>query len=245
MGFHKRTIATVVAITAFASAPSTTLASTRYDLITQQLGQPTTAFSSATRSTPAILASSRYDLIIQQLGRQTTTSQPTRPQTAATPDTPLPSSNGQAFFQHAPRLVRVASSDLGGNRPATYEFTLTIPANAGQPLKAIAIAQAANLETVEFDLTQSKAFAGNRFAAGPEIVLASVGGTHPTNAGEVMVVFDQPVQPGSTVTVAIAAKANPNYSGTYEFGLTAYPAGENGLGQFLGYGRLNFYGNSN
>jgi hypothetical protein len=31
----------------------------------------------------------------------------------------------------------------------------------------------------------------------------------------------------------------------YLLGVTAYPDGENGLGQFLGYGRINFDGSSN
>ncbi|PSB34366.1 DUF2808 domain-containing protein [Stenomitos frigidus] len=154
-------------------------------------------------------------------------------------------SSRQTFFAHPPSLNRVAASQSGRYTPSTYEFTLTIPADAGQPLKAVTIAQATNLETIKFDVGQSKAFAGGRFAAGPEIPLASVGGSQPANPGEVTVVFDQPLQPGSTVTVAIAANANPSFGGTYEFGVTAYPEGENGRGQFLGYGRLNFYSNSN
>ena len=49
----------------------------------------------------------------------------------------------------------------------------------------------------------------------------------------------------TVITVAIESQRNPSWSGVYEFGVTAYPTGENGLGQFLGYGRINFYGNSN
>jgi Protein of unknown function (DUF2808) len=32
--------------------------------------------------------------------------------------------------------------------------------------------------------------------------------------------------------------------GVYEFGVTAYPTNQDGLGQFLGYGRINFYGSN-
>lgn len=92
--------------------------------------------------------------------------------------------------------------------------------------------------------SDSKAFLGDRFAAGSKIRLASVDGEQAANPSEVTIVFDQPVQPGSKVTVALAAQQNPGGGGIYEFGVTAYPAGENGLGQFLGYGRINFYGNS-
>jgi len=75
------------------------------------------------------------------------------------------------------------------------------------------------------------------------IPLMPIGGA--AKPGEITVVFEQPVQPGNTVTVAIAAKANPNFGGSYEFGVTAYPVGDNSMGLFLGYGRINFYGNSN
>lgn len=149
----------------------------------------------------------------------------------------------QTFFNYPPRLIRAAASQVGRDTPSTYEFTLTVPKDAGQPLKAVKITQAKNLETVNFEVSDSKAFIGKRFAAGPEIQLASIGGDQPSTPGEVTIVFDRPVQPGTTVTVALAAQANPNWGGVYLFGVTAYPAGDNGLGQFLGYGRICFYNN--
>lgn len=151
----------------------------------------------------------------------------------------------QTFFSHPPQLVQAAASQSGTEVPSTYEFTLTVPEDAGQPLKAVTIAQDENLETVEFDVSNSKASLGERFAAGSEIRLASVGGNQPANPGEATIVFDQPVQPGNTITIALAAQRNPTGSGVYLFGVTAYPDGENGQEQFLGYGRIHFYGNSN
>jgi len=196
------------------------------------------AFTLASIATiqPATHASSRYDAIVKQLGLQTT---PAQTLVAQAPDT---LSSGHNFFSHAPQLIRTATSEKGGNAPATYEFTVTVPANAGQPLKAITIAQGTNLETVQFDLNGSQASLGKGLTAAI-IPLAHIGGT--ATPGEVTVVFDQPVQPGNTVTVAIAAQANPNFGGNYEFGVTAYPVGDNSTGLFLGYGRINFYGNSN
>jgi Protein of unknown function (DUF2808) len=54
-------------------------------------------------------------------------------------------------------------------------------------------------------------------------------------------VFDQPVQPGSVVTLALQVDANPQIAGIYQFGVTAFPVGENSTGQFLGVERINFY----
>jgi hypothetical protein len=156
----------------------------------------------------------------------------------------LSASNRQSFFSHPPTLIRTNALYTTPHTQSTYEFTISLPADAGAPLKAVTIVQDQNVETIKFDSRQSKAFAGKRYAAGPEIPLASIGGTQET-AGTAMIVFDQPVQPGSTVTVAVEAKANPNWGGVYEFGVTAYPTNESGRGQFLGYGRINFYGRDN
>jgi hypothetical protein len=154
-----------------------------------------------------------------------------------------PSQSRQIFFSHPPQLIRAAATQTGVYAPSTYEFTLTIPQNAGQPLKAVTIAQVENLETVKFTISDSKSFLGERLTASSEIRLASIGGSQPTKPGEVTIVFDQPVQPGNTVTVTLAAQQNPNSANVYLFGVTAYPVGENSLGQFLGYGRIDFYGN--
>ena len=155
---------------------------------------------------------------------------------------PVTNLEGQTFFSHPPRLVQAVTSDVGIDTPSTYEFTLTLPENAGQPLKAVTIAQAPNLETVRFNISNSQAFLGDQAVAGREIPLVSIGNEQPANSGEATVVLAQPVQPGSTVIVALSVERNPKLGGVYEFGVTAYPEGENGRGQFLGYGRINFYG---
>jgi hypothetical protein len=206
----------------------------------------------------ASYASAKHD-VLQQLGLQTTQFQITRPQTAQqltkshitqsqATQSELQASISttqarQTFFSHPLDLVRAAAFPSGGSVPSTYQFTLTIPEDAGQPLRAVTITQATNVETVQFNVTRSRAFIGRR-AMGSEIQLASVGSDQPANPGEATIVFDQPVQPGNTITIALAARRNPLGNGVYLFGVTAYPDGENGLGQFLGYGRIHFYGNS-
>lgn len=145
------------------------------------------------------------------------------------------------FFAHPPTLTRTNALNNSTSTPGTYEFTIAVPADAGAPLKAITIVQDENLETVRFAVNRSKAFVGDHYAAGPELRLLSVGGAE-EKPGTAMIVFDQPIQPGSTVTVAVDTVANPNGASVYEFGVTAYPTGDNGRGQFLGYGRIHFYG---
>jgi hypothetical protein len=171
------------------------------------------------------------------------------PSTAATPtiEAVQPQANsgtGQMFFSHAPTLVRVNALQKAAYTPSTYEFTISVPSDAGTPLQAVRIVQEENISTAKFNIGKSKAFGGERYAAGPELRLASVGGAQPP-AGEATIVFDQPVQPGTTVTIALDVRANPTFGGVYEFGVTAFPAGPAGEGLFLGYGRINVYSGGN
>lgn len=185
-------------------------------------------------------ATTKYDFIIKQFGLKTEVPQAIQPE-AKTESTAIRQA-GQTFFSHPPTLIRATSFQIGANIPSTYEFTLTVPQDAGQPLKAVTITQVENVETVNFDVSNSKAYIGRQLTTSSGIRLASVGGNQPANLAEATIVFDRPVQPGNTVTIALAAENNPHQSGVYLFGVTAYPDGKNGLGQFLGYGRIHFYG---
>ncbi|NET33611.1 MAG: DUF2808 domain-containing protein [Cyanothece sp. SIO1E1] len=145
--------------------------------------------------------------------------------------------NGRVAFDQAPRLVRSATSSVSSNNGVTYQFTLEVPAGAGEPLKAVNISQRQSIDTVEFQANQSEAFIGDTFAGGPDLSLAAVGGA--VEAGEMTVVFDPPIQPGNTVTISVEPDHNPFNGGAYLFGITAFPDGENSLGQFIGHGRVH------
>ncbi|NEP12664.1 MAG: DUF2808 domain-containing protein [Symploca sp. SIO2C1] len=140
----------------------------------------------------------------------------------------------KTFFDRSPRLTRVATSTTTANIPATYQFTISLPEDAGEPLQAVTINQQENLENIKFDLNQSSAFIGNSFAGGPAISLANVGGSQSSDGNEVTVMFDEPVLPGSEVTVSLRAKRNPQAGGVYLFGVTAFSIGDNSPGLYLG-----------
>jgi hypothetical protein len=105
-------------------------------------------------------------------------------------------------------------------------------------LKALEINQVPNLETIEFIPGQSRAVVADDVDQGMEVGLSSVGGEQ-SDPGATMVVFDPPIQPGTTITVFVQPKRHPRYENIYLFGLVAYPVGDNTQGQFLGYGRLD------
>ena len=147
----------------------------------------------------------------------------------------------KTVFVAAPRLTRTAATNLSANSPSTYHFTIQVPENADEALKAVTISQKDNPDHINFALDKSNAFIGNSFAGGPDLALADIGGDLSNNPNDFTVVFDKPVQPGETVTVRLRAQRNPSRGGIYLFGVTAFPEGENSSGLYLGSGRLHFY----
>lgn len=148
---------------------------------------------------------------------------------------------GKTSFIESPLLIEATATSTNANAPSTYEFTITVPEGAGEPLKAVTIAQKENVEGIEFDVSESHAY----IAGNSQVELASIGGSQEGGSNEVTIVFDKPVEPGKTVTVAIETKQNPQLGGIYLFGVTAYPPGENSPGLYLGVGRLHFYESNN
>jgi len=145
---------------------------------------------------------------------------------------------GKTAFDQAPRLVGASASNLAAFvSGGTYAFTLSVPQDAGAPLAAVTISQTAKARPIEFAVNQSRVIAN-----GATVPLASIGGE---SSKDVTIVFERPIQPGATVTIALKADGNSNRDGVHFFGVTAYPADNQADGLFLGYGRITLYSNSN
>ena len=148
--------------------------------------------------------------------------------------------NGRTTFVKSPILIRTAASRLSTSSPSSYQFTIKIPEEAGESLKAVTISPKENAEKIDFNLSNSDAFVGDSFAGGSSLSLSSIGGSQIYGSNDVTFVFDEPVKPGSTVTLSLEAKKNPRFGGIYLFGVTAFPEGENSPGLYLGSARLHF-----
>lgn len=146
----------------------------------------------------------------------------------------------KTFFDSAPRLVSTSASQHSRRSPSTYFFTIEVPPEAGEPLEAVTISQKSNLEEINFDLGDSHAFRGGGLS-GEAIPLSQIGSSQPRD-NEVTLVFEQPVLPGNTVTVAVDVNQNPLYGGVYQFGVTAFSQGHLSPGLYLGSGRIGFTG---
>jgi hypothetical protein len=143
--------------------------------------------------------------------------------------------NRQKTFSRLPRLISSAATFPQQNSSISrYQFTIEVPENAGEALKAIKITQKKNLETVVFNQSKTRAAEGNNMK-GKEISLAAKEESQP---GETTIVFNTPIEPGNTVTISVKPKQNPFVGGVYLFGITAYPTGENSVETYLGSIRI-------
>ena len=152
-------------------------------------------------------------------------------------------SDGRKAFEKSPVLIRSATSFSAANSPSTYQFTIEVPEDAGEALKAVTISPKENAQNINFDVSQGNAFIGDSWAGGTDLSLANIGGSQIGDSNEVHFVFDEPVKPGNTVTVSLEATRNPRTGGVYLFGVTAFPEGENSPGLYLGSGRLHIFQN--
>lgn len=151
-------------------------------------------------------------------------------------------SDGTVYFDTPPSLdhaYNTSNQTTASN--SVYYFTLTVPENAGEPLQRISITQQ-NSETaarlVQYNTDDTQAFTGTHRHKGEPLTVGQT--TFDRDTQTVAVTLDPPVPPGTTVTIGLHPVRNPRMDGVYLFGVTAYPAGEQAYGQFLGYGRLTF-----
>lgn len=150
--------------------------------------------------------------------------------------------DGTVYFNSPPTLENAATTErLTTIRGATYYFTLNLPENAGEPLQRVTIAQQDSsnaVRRVEYETEDTRAFIGTNRRGENPLTLGET--TYDRDTQTVSVTFDPPVPPGTVVTIGLRPERNPRQEGIYEFGVTAYPAGDKSYGQFLGYGRLSF-----
>lgn len=146
--------------------------------------------------------------------------------------------NGTVYFNHPPQLLGARTTEKNIRAfGSKYYFTLSVPADAGESLQRVTIAQRESPDDVRFDLDDTLAFVDED--RDQQVTLGEVRGNEDRNT--VSVTFNPPIPPGKTVTIRLEPRRNPDIGGVYLFGVTAFPQGEKSRGQFLGFGRLHFY----
>jgi len=148
--------------------------------------------------------------------------------------------DGTIRFVQPPQIVSAVTTDndvqvWGG----TFYFTLDLPEQAGEPLSKVVLNQELGVDEIDYEVKETIAFEGDRRDRGNSITISNVAISE--RGRQITITFDPPVPPGRQMTIGLKPLRNPLTSGTYLFGMTAFPPGEQAVGQFIGYGRLQFY----
>ena len=146
--------------------------------------------------------------------------------------------DGTVSFEQSPRLVEAKTTfNNVGAWGAKYYFTIELPSDAGEPLQKVTLNLRQGADDIRFRIDDTFAFIGTPDGDREKIPQTATIDEDDT----ISVVFEQPISPGTTVTVGLRPRRNPDLSGVYLFGVTAFPAGEKPYGLYLGPGRLQFY----
>ena len=149
-----------------------------------------------------------------------------------------------AYFTKAPRLLGASTTFSGAEvRGAKYYFNIVLPEDAGNNLQQVAIAQRQGAETIDFRLDDTVAYLGTNRDKEAEIAIADV--VQNEDTGEITVLLENSIPPGTTFTIGLKPKKNPFFPGVYLFGVKAFPEGNNPRELYLGAGRLHFYRGGN
>lgn len=154
------------------------------------------------------------------------------------PPTILAENEGGNFFRQSPLLLRAAPTFRNPHVLAHYQFTIQLPLGAVLPLKSVKIVQQPNLERLIFYQKGTYAFLEDSLNGGEPVPLEAVE-IGPSHSQGVTVSLVKPLPPGKTFTIALRGR-NPLRGGIYQFGVTAFPVGQNSQGLYLGVGRLHF-----
>ncbi len=157
------------------------------------------------------------------------------------PTSAIQLADGTVYFEQPPRLVEFVSNRFTAfSSGATYYVTVELPAGAGEPLQRLSLVRPhrpSGPQQITFRTNDTVAFEGTQGDRGDEITVAET--LTDTHNQTIDVVFDSPVEPGTTVTVGLRPRRNPRAGGIYQFRVFAFPQGDQAHGQPLGTGRIN------
>jgi hypothetical protein len=147
--------------------------------------------------------------------------------------------DGTVAFANPPTLLDAITTFRAVRfRGAKYYFTISLPTTADESLQKITINLRQGGDDINYRLDKTIAAIGTARNKKEEIAIADTLFAEETET--VTVIFAEPISPGTTFTVGLVPKRNPDLGGTYLFGVTAFPAGEKSQGIYLGSGRLQF-----
>ncbi len=147
--------------------------------------------------------------------------------------------DGTVTFAKPPTLIdAITTFRTVRVRFAKYYFTLLLPQTADEPLQKVQINLRQGADKIDYRLDQTIAAVGTARNRTESIAIAETQWDAETET--ITITLAEPVSPGTTFTIGLKPKRNPDFGGTYLFGVTAFPAGEKSQGIYLGAARLQF-----
>ncbi len=157
---------------------------------------------------------------------------------AVEPAQALQGVDGTTYFDAVPRLDREAQIRTAAS---TITISVVIPEEGSVPLGTVVIDQAQNVEDLALSEDRVMAVLGDRYYPGAETLPIQVSFEPIGDSQQIRVEFEEGLEPGSTVTIALQPQLNQTLEANYLFGVTAMPDGEQPFEYFLGYTGANFY----
>ena len=147
--------------------------------------------------------------------------------------------DGTVAFAHPPKLLNAITTFRAARaRGAKYYFTMFLPATAEETVQKITVNLRQGADDINYKLDKTIAAVGTARDKNASIAIAET--TFDEETETVTVILAEPVTAGTTFTIGLRPKRNPDLGGTYLFGVTAFPAGEKAQGIYLGAARLQF-----
>ncbi|MDJ0570475.1 MAG: DUF2808 domain-containing protein [Pleurocapsa sp. MO_192.B19] len=147
--------------------------------------------------------------------------------------------DGTVAFASPPRLLDAITTFRAVRaRGAKYYFTISLPSTSDEPLQKVTINLRKGADNINYRLDKTIAAVGTARDRTQEIAIESA--TFDDETETITVTFAKPIAAGTTFTIGLRPKRNPDLGGTYLFGVTAFPAGEKSQGIYLGAARLQF-----
>lgn len=135
-------------------------------------------------------------------------------------------------------MLNASAEQSLSSRRDVYQFTISVPTDAGAAVAAVIVEQVDSSRLLAFDVEKAAAFEGASDQAEP-LPIQTVEQTTPER---VQINFATPVAPGAAVTIQLPLQRLPQRDQSYDIGISVLPAVSNAAPTLVDYQRVNVAG---
>jgi hypothetical protein len=142
--------------------------------------------------------------------------------------------DGTIYFSETPELVDYESDSY------SVELSVVVPQEEEVPLQALIINQEQNPVDLDLNTSQIDVVRGRSYDPEAETIPTQIKSMQVNNRQRIMLVFEEPVEPGTAVSVSMRPAISQELKNRYLFGVSALPEGDQPKEYFLGFARAQF-----